>query len=215
MKKASLTLCLFILIATSSVAAEAPEVVVEVNPNLELFAAVYILAFNGSDPFVIALQSCIRDVLTYFDSYRDHPAVHLMRETIPKDLPHYMRDYSINGFAAKLTSTPYLGNMSENDPILSEFYRALVSFAKESNFTIPLKIKVETDKGSTVKRIWVEREVRASIECEGNPVAVILDPHEWVINKNMEYQISGVKIVIEWANPRFHKESCKQQEDKF
>ena len=135
MKRVSFVLFFIVIVSTfPQASAEAPEMIIEVNPNLELFAAVYILAFNGSDPFIIAPQSYISDVLTYFDSYRDHPAVYLMRETIPKDLPHYIRDYSINGFAAKLTSTPYLGNMSENDPILSEFYRSLVSFAKESNF---------------------------------------------------------------------------------
>ncbi|NJE25144.1 DUF4932 domain-containing protein [Thermococcus sp. MV5] len=135
MKRPSFVLFLILIVSTfPQVSAEAPEIIIEVNPNLELFAVVYILAFNGSDPFIIAPQSYISDVLAYFDSYKDHPAVYLMRETIPKDLPHYTRDYSINEFAAKLTSMPYLGNMSENDPFLSEFYRTFVSFAKESNF---------------------------------------------------------------------------------
>ena len=135
MKTASLILCLLIFIATlPNALAETPEILIEVNPNLELFAVVYILAFNGSDPFIIAPQSYINDVLDYFAPYNDHPAVYLVRDAIPQDLPHYRRDYSINEFAASLVSKPYLGNMSENDLTLSDFYRSLISFAKESNF---------------------------------------------------------------------------------
>ena len=135
MKKASLILCLLIFIATlPNALAETPKIIIEVNPNLELFAVVYILAFNGNDPFIIAPQSYINDVLSYFAPYKDHPAVYLIRDAIPQDLPHYRRDYSINEFAASLVSKPYLGNMSENDPILSDFYRSLISFARESNF---------------------------------------------------------------------------------
>ncbi|NJE25143.1 hypothetical protein E3E22_00560 [Thermococcus sp. MV5] len=87
----------------------------------------------------------------------------------------------------------------KNLTIVQNNGKCLLTFevVDESNFTIPLEIKVETDKGSTVKRIWIEREARVSIECEGNPVTVILDPCDWIINKNTEYQISGVKIVIE------------------
>ncbi|RLF79534.1 hypothetical protein DRN44_08725 [Thermococci archaeon] len=128
-------LCLLIFIATlPNALAETPEIIIEVNPNLELFAAVYILAFNGSDPFIIAPQSYISDILDYFAPYKDHPAVYLVRDALPQDLPHYRRDYSINEFAASLVSKPYLGNMSENDLTLSDFYRSLISFAKESNF---------------------------------------------------------------------------------
>jgi len=134
MKKASLILCLLVLIAATPTAAEEPKVIIEVNPNLELFAVVYILAFNGNGPFIIAPQSYINDVLDYFAPYKDHPAVYSVREAIPQDLSHYRRDYSINEFAASLVSKPYLGNMSENDFTLSEFYRSLISFAKESNF---------------------------------------------------------------------------------
>ncbi|USG99173.1 DUF4932 domain-containing protein [Thermococcus argininiproducens] len=135
MKRASFVLFFILIVSTfPQASAGAPEIVIEVNPNLELFAVVYILAFNGEDPFIIAPQDYINEVLSYFAPYKEHPAVYLMRETIPKNLPHYMRDYSINAFAASLVSKPYLGKMSENDPLLSDFYRSLVSFAKESNF---------------------------------------------------------------------------------
>ncbi|AHF80527.1 S-layer protein [Thermococcus paralvinellae] len=113
---------------------EKPEVIVEINPNLELFAVVYILAFNGSDYFIIAPQSYVKDVLTYFAPYREHEAVYLIREAFPRDLSLYVRDDSIMSWSNQLSSLPYLGNESEDDPLLSDMLRALVSFAKESNF---------------------------------------------------------------------------------
>ena len=87
----------------------------------------------------------------------------------------------------------------KNLTIIQNNGKYLLSFeiVDESNFTMPLEVKVETDKESAVKRIWIKEESRFSIECEGNPVAVILDPYDWVISKNTEYQIGGVKIVVE------------------
>ncbi|WP_143592391.1 M1 family aminopeptidase [Thermococcus litoralis] len=87
----------------------------------------------------------------------------------------------------------------KNLTIIRENGKYLLNFeiVDESNFTMPLEIKVETDKGSVVKRIWIKGKARHSIECEGKPVAVILDPYEWIINKNREYQINGIKIVVE------------------
>jgi len=111
-----------------------PQMIMEISPNLELFAVVYILAFNGSDDFIIAPQSYVRDVLAYFAPYKAHPAVLYLKESIPKDQPYYLRDRLISNFCSNLASMPYLGNLSENDPLLTEFYRQLVDFAKESNF---------------------------------------------------------------------------------
>lgn len=133
-KKASLILCFLLLISQTPLikAEEQPQVVVEVNPNLELFAVVYILAFNGSDEFIIAPQSYVKDVLTYFAPYKDHPAVYLMRETFPKDLPWHLRDTSIRQWSDQLFRMKYLGN--ESDELLSGLLRELIHFAKEANF---------------------------------------------------------------------------------
>ncbi len=65
---------------------------VEVNPNLELFAVLYILAFNGSDYFITAPKGYINDVLTYFAPYRDDPTVKYTREVFNSSLPLYARD---------------------------------------------------------------------------------------------------------------------------
>ena len=113
---------------------EKPKVIVEINPNLELFAVVYILAFNGSDEFIIAPKSYINEVLEYFASYKEHPAVELIREIMPKDQPYYLKDHFIADLAGNLATMSYLGNFSEDNLLLSEFYRQLSDFAKESNF---------------------------------------------------------------------------------
>ncbi|NJE07964.1 DUF4932 domain-containing protein [Thermococcus sp. M39] len=131
-KKASLILCFLLLISQTPLikAEEQPQVVVEVNPNLELFAVVYILAFNGSDEFIIAPQSYVDDVLTYFAPHKDHMAVKSMRQMFPKNLPNYVKDENILNWASSLAVMDYLGD-KEN---LSDFYAELSDFAKESNF---------------------------------------------------------------------------------
>ncbi|WP_324736200.1 DUF4932 domain-containing protein [Thermococcus sp. SY098] len=132
MKRASLILCFLLLMSQTSFikAEEQPQVVVEINPNLELFAVVYILAFNGSDYFIIAPQSYVHDVLTYFAPYRDYVAVKSMRQMFPKELPNYVKDENIWNWASSLAVRDYLGDQ-EN---LSDFYAELSDFAKESNF---------------------------------------------------------------------------------
>ena len=135
MKTISLIVTSLIFLSTlPSGEAQEHQMTVEVNPNLELFAVVYILAFNGSDEFIIAPKSYVRDVLTYFAPYKEHPAVELIREIMPKDQPYYLKDHFIADFAGNLATMSYLGNFSEDKLLLSEFYRQLSDFAKESNF---------------------------------------------------------------------------------
>ncbi|ASJ15685.1 hypothetical protein A3L04_00630 [Thermococcus chitonophagus] len=64
-------------------------VVVETNPNLELFGVLYILAFNGSDPFIVAPPEYVKDVLTYFGPYKSHEAVKFVQTLVDKSLPQY------------------------------------------------------------------------------------------------------------------------------
>ncbi|ALM75210.1 DUF4932 domain-containing protein [Thermococcus barophilus] len=132
MKRVSLILCFLLLVSQTPLitAEEQPQVVVEVNPNLELFAVVYILTFNGSDYFIIAPQSYVRGVLTYFAPYKDHVAVKSMQQMFPKDLPNYIKDENIWNWASSLAVRDYLGDQGN----LSDFYAELSDFAKESNF---------------------------------------------------------------------------------
>ena len=111
--------------------AQEHQITVEVNPNLELFAVVYILAFNGSDEFVIAPQSYIDDVLTYFAPYKEHPAVYLMRETFPKDLSWYLRDTGIREWSDQIFRMKL---ENESEELLSGLLRELIHFAEETNF---------------------------------------------------------------------------------
>lgn len=130
----SIGLILFSIIAIPKVGAQESKVVVEVNPNLELFAVVYTLAFNGSDDFIVAPQSYINDVLTYFSDYKDHSAIQLAKEIFPKDASYHIRDMTIARWAGDLAGMPYLGNESEDDPLLTGLYKELVRFAKDTNF---------------------------------------------------------------------------------
>ncbi|WP_145973184.1 M1 family aminopeptidase [Thermococcus barophilus] len=91
-------------------------------------------------------------------------------------------DYEVKNFTIVQNNGKYLLNFEIID---------------RNNFTMLLEVKVETEGRGTVKRIWIKGKARITIECEGKPLAVILDPHEWMINENKEYQINGVKIVVE------------------
>ncbi|ASJ15684.1 hypothetical protein A3L04_00625 [Thermococcus chitonophagus] len=116
-------------IATLPAQALLPEVEVNVNPNLELFAVLYILAFNGSDPFIYAPQEYIQDVLTYFAPYKDHEAVEFIRRVADKSLPANVREYLIMKFSDRLVFLNYLPNETE----LGELEK-LADFARKSNF---------------------------------------------------------------------------------
>lgn len=104
-------------------------IIVEVNPNLELFAVVYILAFNGSDPFIIAPEDYINDVLTYFAPYKEHEAVEYIKKILDKSYPYYHRDSVIMDLSARLVALDYLPNETNLGDL-----KPLAEFAKESNF---------------------------------------------------------------------------------
>ncbi|NJE49847.1 DUF4932 domain-containing protein [Thermococcus sp. 9N3] len=102
---------------------------IEINPNLELFAVLYILAFNGSDYFITAPKDYISDVLTYFAPYRDDPAVKYIREVFNSSLPLYARDNGIMEFSSRLALLGYLPNETN----LGEL-ELLANFARKSDF---------------------------------------------------------------------------------
>ena len=102
---------------------------VEINPNLELFAVLYILAFNGSDYFITAPKGYINDVLAYFAPYRDDPAVKYIREVFNSSLPLYARDNEIAEFSSRLALLGYLPNETD----LGEL-ELLANFARKSDF---------------------------------------------------------------------------------
>ncbi|BAD84404.1 hypothetical protein, conserved [Thermococcus kodakarensis KOD1] len=120
--------------ASYATANHTADITVEINPNLELFSVVYILAFNGSDPFIMAPKEYIQDVLTYFGPYNDSVVVGYVRDVFGPSLPYYTRDYSIMKFGNKLAKLEYLGNIT-NDSVLAVDLRLLSEFARESNFS--------------------------------------------------------------------------------
>ena len=106
---------------------------IEINPNLELFTVIYILAFNGSDPFIMAPPSYIKDVLTYFAPYKDSEAVRYVQGVFNSSLPLYTRDEAIMALSTRLARLNYLGNIT-NDTALGLDLRLFAEFARESNF---------------------------------------------------------------------------------
>jgi len=109
------------------------DVVIEVNPNLELFSVIYILAFNGSDPFIMASPSYIKDVLTYFAPYKNSDAVSYVQGAFNSSLPFYTRDEAIMALSTRLVKLSYLGNIT-NDTALGLDLMLFAEFARESNF---------------------------------------------------------------------------------
>ncbi|WP_461864191.1 DUF4932 domain-containing protein [Thermococcus sp.] len=104
---------------------------VEINPNLELFAVVYILAFNGSDPFILAPKSYVESVLSYFGPYKNSEAVQYVKAVFGNS-PYYYRDTLIMEWSNRLVQLNYLANESQNS--LGFEFRLLAEFANESNF---------------------------------------------------------------------------------
>ncbi|MCA6213916.1 MAG: hypothetical protein PWP19_1729 [Thermococcaceae archaeon] len=111
------------------VQAQEPKMVVEVNPNLELLAVLYILAFNGSDLFIIGPQDYVQDVLTYFAPYKDHEAVHYIRKIMDNSYSYYSRDNTIMALSDRLVLLDYLPNETNLGDL-----KPLAEFANESNF---------------------------------------------------------------------------------
>ncbi|WP_456366069.1 DUF4932 domain-containing protein [Thermococcus sp.] len=106
---------------------------VEMNPNLELFAVIYILAFNGSDPFIMVPPDYIRDVLTYFGPYRNSEIVRYVQGVFNSSLPFYTRDDAMMALSTRLAKLNYLGNIT-NDTALGLDLGLFSEFARESNF---------------------------------------------------------------------------------
>jgi len=132
LKKLSLAVLLLLFLSTVpqfALSQEEPQVTVEVNPNLELFAVVYILAFNGSDPFIIAPRDYVQDVLTYFAPYKEHEAVKYIREVLDESLPYYSRDSAMMDLGGRLALLDYLPNETNLGDL-----KPLAEFASESNF---------------------------------------------------------------------------------
>ena len=105
---------------------------IEINPNLELFAVVYILAFNGSDPFILAPKSYVESVLSYFGSNKNAEAVQYVKAVFSNSRPYYYRNTLIMEWSNRLVQLNYLANESQGS--LGFEFRLLAEFANESNF---------------------------------------------------------------------------------
>ena len=122
-------LILFSSLSLGAVYAQESQVTVEVNPNLELFSVVYILAFNGSDPFIIAPQEYVQEVLTYFAPYKEHEAIKYIRKVLDSSYPYFYRDDAIRELSSRLAMLNYLPNEANLGDL-----KPLAEFANESKF---------------------------------------------------------------------------------
>ncbi|WP_461867117.1 hypothetical protein [Thermococcus sp.] len=86
-----------------------------------------------------------------------------------------------------------------------------LNITENKGFAMPLEVEIITSKENITKRIFLNGSSVLSVETEGKPLMVILDPHDWVVNVNgsayrvnwefekterKEKWIDGVKIVI-------------------
>jgi len=122
-------LILFSSLSLGAVHAQESQVTVEVNPNLELFSVVYILAFNGSDPFIIAPKDYVQEVLTYFRPYKEHEAIKYIRKVLDSSYPYFYRDDAIRELSSRLAMLNYLPNEANLGDL-----KPLAEFANESKF---------------------------------------------------------------------------------
>ena len=137
---------LLILLASTTVAAAPPEayhpspdVTVEINPNSELLGIIYYLAFGKNDTFVIDRGSYLRDVEAHFGTYRNHPAVRLLRENLSAYTSIPERDYRLMDLEYYLlfyTAPPNLTPVFPMGPpwFREEFIPALRDFARKTDF---------------------------------------------------------------------------------
>jgi hypothetical protein len=66
-----------------------------------------------------------------------------------------------------------------------------------NNFKIPLEVEVITQNEKLVKKVWVDGEAEVEFKLKEKPVKIILDPNEWMVNENKEYNVNGIGIVVE------------------
>ncbi|MCD6559671.1 MAG: aminopeptidase [Palaeococcus sp.] len=66
----------------------------------------------------------------------------------------------------------------------------------KNNFTMPLEVEVTTSKEKLVKKVWIKGKAKVSFELNDKPTKIILDPNEWMVNKNKKYNVKGMEIEI-------------------
>jgi len=69
-------------------------------------------------------------------------------------------------------------------------------FIDKNNFTMPLEVEVMTSKEKLVKKVWIKGKAKVSFELNDKPTKIILDPNEWMVNKNKKYNVKGMEIEI-------------------
>lgn len=76
-------------------------------------------------------------------------------------------------------------------------YSLTFEIIDKNNFTMPLEVEVITPKEKLVKKVWIKKKAKISFELKDKPLKIILDPNEWMVNKNEKYNVGGIEIIIE------------------
>ena len=74
-------------------------------------------------------------------------------------------------------------------------YTLSFEIADKSNFTMPLEVEVITLKEKPVKKVWVDGGTKLSFELNYKPSKIILDPNEWMVNENKEYNMGEIRVI--------------------
>jgi len=87
----------------------------------------------------------------------------------------------------------------ENRNVKQKDGKYLLSFEiiDKNNFKMPLEVEVITPKEEPVKKVWVDEKAKIEFELSEKPLKIILDPNEWMVNENKEYNVNGIEVVIE------------------
>ncbi len=91
-------------------------------------------------------------------------------------------DYKVGNLSIKQKEDRYLLNFEIID---------------RNNFKMPLEVELITQKEKIVKKVWIDGEAGVEFEVGDKPIKIILDLNEWILNGNREYNLNGIKVIVE------------------
>ncbi len=71
------------------------------------------------------------------------------------------------------------------------------NLSDKNNFKIPLEIEVITQNEKLIKKVWVDGKAEVEFKLKEKPMKIILDPNEWMMNKNKEYGVNEIEVKVE------------------
>lgn len=144
----------------------------------------------GRETFDRALEDLLRDCQ---GTYCDLTTVQVVFENVSgQDLGWFFEEW--------FNSTKLPDYKIENLTLSSESgsYSLTFTITDTSNFIMPLEIRTVTEDGRFIdKTVWVNGSAEVSFKLDAKPMRIILDPNEWMVNENKEYDVNGIKVIVE------------------